>query len=79
MPSPEKSYSAGGYRVFIQGPVHRIKEDLNERSKEDPIPNETTEKNRGRCQKRTHFQPIRTELCSLFKTALLLANRHKMQ
>ena len=36
MPSPETSYSAGGYRVFIQGPVHRIKEDLNGRIKKRP-------------------------------------------
>ena len=36
MPSPEKSYSAEGYRVFTKGPVPEIEEDLSERSRRDP-------------------------------------------
>ena len=37
MPSPEKSYSAEGCRVFTKGPVPEIEKDLSERSRRDPL------------------------------------------
>ena len=55
MPSPEKSYSAEGYRVFTKGPVPEIEEDLSKRSRIDPSLNWTTTGIHKTCQKKTQI------------------------
>ena len=54
MPSAEEKYSAEGYRVFIQRPASRIKEDLNRRIRADPKKN-NCRKLRRPSEKRLNF------------------------
>ena len=64
MPSPEKSYSTEGYRVFTKGPVPEIEEDLSERSRRDPLRTRRLQESAKPVRKRLKFRPIRTKLCS---------------
>ena len=66
MLSAEEQYSAGEYRVFIQGPASRIEEDLNKRIRADPIRTRRLQKITAAVRKRTQFLSTRTELRPLF-------------